>query len=218
TFDFESGFMEWVEMGVIADQDYRHLVAGRDCAGLAALWADPGWAADADDVLDLPAGGLRATASLIDVARGTMYALTATALDDFSSIAQHREPASAEPSLATTFDDGTPSGETRSVVCHRGECVTDTWAEPVDAASAALLVREARGDFVISESIGAATEWVVTYPTRAYYPDGRPLVTSFANLFLADRSGNFLGTTPDPVPQPPGFRDTTYEFVHEQSV
>ncbi|MFU8833086.1 MAG: hypothetical protein ACNA7J_13170, partial [Wenzhouxiangella sp.] len=133
----------------------------------------------------------------------------------------HTAPGESEPNLATTFDEGTPGGQTRSVVCHRGECITDTWAEPIDAASAALMVHEARGDFVISESIGARTEWVVTYPTMGYYPDGHPLKGAVVSLYLADRSGAFVEPSPDviPIPPPSDFRNkTTYWVSHLQSV
>ena len=218
--DFESGFIEWVEMGVASGypdhQDYRDLVNQRDCDGLMALWSDPDWA-HADAVLNPPAGSLRATASLINVERGTMYSLTATALNHFSTIAQHTDPSSPEPNLSTTFDEGTPNGETRSVVCRQGECVTSTWPSPLDAASAALMVTEAYGDYVISDSMQASTEWVVTYPTRAYYPDEHTFTRANLKLLLTDRSGRIFEGVNIGLP-PPGVRYRTYGFAHERSL
>lgn len=201
SFAEREGFVEIFEMGVLVPSP-EGLSDIRDCERLHTRWTEGEWSIDPDDSVSEPTGALRASASLINVERGTMYSVVATALAGFSDIPQHSLPSDPAPNLATVHDAGTDTGTTTSRVCDQEDCFEDQWARPIDAVSAALTAYEVTGEFVIEPEIGASTEWVVIVPTRHYYDEEEPLSVTRVNMFVIDRQGNgqahpcFLPTRP----------------------
>lgn len=195
------GFVEIFEMGELTAHD--ELVNEHDCEGLRTLWDEGDWAIDANDGIAEPKGSLRASSSLIDVSRGTMYSVVATALAGFSDVPQHTPPTDPTPNLATAHDAGTEGGATASRVCEQSTCYLDQWARPIDAVSAALTTHELTAEFVIDPAIAASSEWAVLFPTRHYYEQGEPLSLATASLLIVDRQGErdveFCFRPPPPV-------------------
>lgn len=201
SFPEKEGFVEIFEMGVLVTSP-EGISDIRDCERLRTRWTEGKWSIDPDEDLNEPTGTLRASASLINVERGTMYSVVATALAGFSDIPQHTLPGDPAPNLATAHDAGTDAGTTTSRVCDQQDCYEDQWARPIDAVSAALTAFEVTGEFVIEPEIGASTEWVVIVPTRHYYDEEEPLSITRVNIFVVDRQGKgqshpcFLPTRP----------------------
>jgi hypothetical protein len=217
-FDFTAGSVEIVEMGVVDAQALRNAVSDDDCQAIADLWNDDAWAPEA--ALTPPEGGLRATARVVNVGKGTFYGVPATALKHFSNIVQHTAPSTAQPDLASTHDAGTATGETRSVVCDDDGCVEDFWENPIDAASAALITHTARDTYDISESLNARSEWIVTYPTQAHYADSQRFSSAVVAVSVFDRAGSEVpGAFNWRVPeQLPDFESATTTIIHQRSV
>lgn len=216
-FDFTAGSLEVVEMGRVVESPLAAHVRERECGAIVDLWNDSAWMPDA--ALSPPGGDVRAGARIINVPKGTLYGVPATALTDFSNIVQHEPPGSALPDLASTHDEGTSVGETRSVICAEGECVEDFWDNPVDAASAALMSYTARETFELSQSLFANSEWIMTLPTASRYPESHALASASVSMLIAERSG--LPWTGVVVPTPPNlpfFNATTVWLEHEASV
>lgn len=215
-FDFNAGSLEVVEMGIAVDPPLAAHVHERDCEAIVDLWNDGAWSPGA--ALAPPAGDIRVGARIINVAKGALYGVPATALKDFSNIVQHSEPGSAQPDLASTQDEGTAAGQTRSEVCVDGECIEDFWENPVDAASAVLMSFTARDTYNIADSLAAESEWVVTYPTVHYYEADNVLGTTLVSLLVSDRSGQTLYDNAVYIPEmAPSFSNTLW-LNHERSV
>lgn len=217
-FEFTAGSVEVVEMGVVDEQALSTAVSNDDCQAIADLWNDGSWAPEA--ALTPPDGGLRATARVVNVGKGTFYGVPVTALKHFSDIAQHTAPSTAQPDLASTHDEGTQAGETRSVVCDDDGCVEDFWDNPIDAASAALMTYTARDTYDISESLNARSEWIVTYPTQAHHDDSHRFSSALVSVGVFDRGGSEVpGPTYVLIPeQIPSFKSPTTKIIHKRSV
>lgn len=166
-----------------------------DCNAPRSAWLPPAgaWLADgAQDIL-APTGGLAGNASIVDVADGTMVSYAAVALVDFYTDAAapgalHGQPGSELPNLASASNG---SGSVFADVDVDGigpvREVFPAGARAVDAVSLTLMRSTLSNDFVADPSLGAATEWVVTFPTRGYYADTAQLaLPPFSNPFRDD--------------------------------
>lgn len=188
-----SGYLEVIEMGTIIDTDISNLVNEFDCDALNALWAENGqWNNDPSFGLVAPSGGLRGTASVVNVERGTLYSFVASALTGFSDIPQHSAPGELLPDLTTAHDAGTDNDATTSIVCQKQACIEDTWENPADAVAVSLLARQLTGDFSSETSVRASAEVVLAFPMRKFYFDvGHTGVQSNISFsfFVYDRTG-----------------------------
>jgi hypothetical protein len=141
-----------------------------------------------------PTGGLFGGAAVVNVAAGTYINYNADAIEDFTSdLTLHSSPGELSPSLnnannapggSITDVFGTiPANGARSIVFDNGRIVVSNWpsaagvARPapgqrvrsIDAVSAVLAQDTIANEFVTDSSIGAASEWVVTFPTKRFY-------------------------------------------------
>lgn len=223
SFGPQVGYVEIFEMaGTI---DHKSLIQDHDCQGLVALWTTGDWSGNSNSGMDEPSGTLRGSASVINVEKGTMYSIVATALEAFSDIPQHEPPASPLPNLTTAHDAGTDSGTTTSQVCSHGTCYENQWSRPIDAVSAALSAHEVTGEFVIEESINASSEWILNFPTMHHYEETETLSFAHVSLLVVDRQGEreLDGTCDGPqFPTPPPSADfecqTTFETEYTRSL
>jgi len=169
-----SGFIEIIEMAEVSSSGPLHaeinqLIRNQDCDGLQSLWDSGAWATDVSTGLRKPSGGINATASIINVERGTHYGFDAIALQDFSDIVQHHSPGEPKPDLSSAHTADTDAGETTSMVCFELGCESYRWEKPIDAVASALAAFSLRDDFVTDEAIGAETEAIITFPLRYQY-------------------------------------------------
>ncbi len=188
-----------VEPGQLAEE-VTHLANGtpRDCNAVVAAWAAGGvWAQDGTSGIDLPTGGLHGTLSVIDVAAGTMFAYEATALTRFYTNAQapgalHRTaPTDNAPDLRSA-DNGNSQVVVDLPADDTGPALAETFAVPAatpDPVTLALLSYSALNEYNTEPTLGSATEWVVTFPTKAFYTDvasNAAVGAPFTNAFQDD--------------------------------
>jgi len=197
------GYVEMIEMGSI---DYfspngfgfflTHINnRPADCSFLEAAWLAAGtpggsgiWFNNPFVDMDPPTGGLFGGAAIVDVADGTYINYNAEAIDGFSAAILHTNPSTQFPNLA---DANSPTpGVVTSYVFDRGRLITSNWLTAggggANAVSAVLMREAVFNEYEVDPDLGAASEWVVTLPTRKLYVTGP---TTFAAPFTAGWNG-----------------------------
>ena len=219
--DASHGYIEAIVMGVPESP-----VALTGCLPLAHHWnSETGlWSQGQDPNSHMQGTGsrtMRGALTLVNVQKGTSYAIPATALREFSDIAQHTEPSSPLPDLASAHDSGTAEGATRSRVCDANHCEEDSWALPRDAVAAALMASSLRGEFTNSPTLAGKSDLVFTYPLRHHFAeeDQAQLGAAQPHLYTYDRSGMAAGGTVLICPGPnPLACDPPWELDHSESL
>jgi hypothetical protein len=209
------GFFEMIEMGEIVNRERTSLTAithgangvPANClqverAWLPAIAAGPEvtyWTINPLADMEAPQGGLFGTASIVDALAGTMMSYDADAIDAFSDIVQHTAPDQPTPSLASAHS----SSETAvAQVFANGGLVNSTYtlAQAVDAVSAVFVQDAIFNEFVTSASVGGASEWVVTFPTKQFYADqaivGAAAIAPFTRVFPTQAFGENSDVAP----------------------
>jgi hypothetical protein len=165
------GYFEILEMGTIVhgsalETSVTHVpnlsapnASKPPCTGLPITAAFPAG-------LTVPSGGLFGSASLINVNEGTDYSYDAVALDGWSTVPQWTEPGSALPTIANVTPkvsvviDNTSAG---------GRAIRSVWTLGRDAVSAIMMRSHVYNEYTVEPNIKAATDWVVTMPTKRFY-------------------------------------------------
>ena len=178
------GFFEIIEMGEVVDQasgsrstlEAITSVNGtpRACAQVQSAWGGGGyWTTNSNTDLLPPAGGVYGAAGIVDVALGTLYAFDATAIDGFSDVVQHTGPGNSRPNLSTAISDSAHDLATAYVPVGNTMIKADYPASTrgVDAVSAVLMADTLSNEFDTEPGLGAATDWLVVFPTKQFYVD-----------------------------------------------
>jgi hypothetical protein len=170
----QEGYVEIIEMGVVTDSgSFDPATAAthvdgkpQDCSVLTAAWSGGGqWVTNPNDGIIFSPGGLEGDGVLINVNRGTDYSYVATPIDNFALAQNHTAPGSLDPNLAD--NSGTSSVFTSAAGV--AGVVTSTWANRIDAVSAALMHESVINEYTTDTGLSAATDWVVTFPTKRFY-------------------------------------------------
>jgi hypothetical protein len=208
-----AGYFEMIEMGEVVNRERGSLTAithlstshaPENCAQIQRAWLPMGavpvqdtyWTVNALIDIDPPRGGLYGTAAIVDALAGTMLSYDADAIDGFSDIAQHTSPGSAAPSLATAR---TTSERVEAHTFSAGRPITSIYplAQAVDAVSALFVQDRIFNEFVTSDSVGGASEWIATFPTKFAYTDealvGSTAIPPFPKLFPITASAENAG-------------------------
>ncbi|MCF6301160.1 MAG: hypothetical protein L3J52_08600, partial [Proteobacteria bacterium] len=179
------GFIEIFEMGEInPSSDFAESIeiidgVPRNCQQITENWQDAGaWQLNPDDKLLPPAGGLQATASILNVGEGTAFTFKGLVLDNFypedtiwhTAPDNHQSPSMNDAMLA-------------SLLINDGEIIQSQWENGFEAVSALIMNNEVINDFAMNVSINAKTEWVLTFPTKHYYVNGDEVLEPFQNLY-----------------------------------
>ena len=175
------GYFEMIEMGVLTGDSAAAAThkdgVPADCDSLVDAWTvfddkdnDLGyWLEDPLEDIEAPSGGMFGGAAIINVTAGHMYSYDARAINDFATVRDpnlaplHNPPGDSSPSLnsggvtdATVFVDGT-------------SLPSDGLARGVDAVSFVFMHDQVMNEYTTEKLVGAATEWVLTFPTKSYY-------------------------------------------------
>lgn len=139
-----------------------------NCVSLVASWASGEWASDPSVDFDEPTGGLFGGASIVDVANGTNLSYNADAIDGFFTLANnaslHTGPGFTLPTLAQAQ---TNVGEADAIVFDNGNLITlDFVSGRPDAVSSVYMHDVIYNEFNTQASLGADSEWVITFPTK----------------------------------------------------
>jgi len=205
-----------------------------DCELLVNAWSniagvDGKWVEDSDGLATIPAktefleawtgGGLYGYATVINVPEGAAYGYDAIAIadqvaDGADGGVMHYEPGSVNPDFSNS------AFNTSSLIFNNGGVVEFNAAEgyAVDAVArlqalnATLMATAVHNDYVTDASIGATTDWVLTFPTkRAHVNRAVPIepfsetwdiptasACEYTSLTLVDREES----APPPPPAP----------------
>ena len=210
------GYIEVIEMGKVTDAQsstldaITHDSAGvpANCGQLVSAW-DAGaagyWVSNANIDLAPPGGGLYGSESIIDVGRGLMYAIPAAAIDGFSTVVQHTAPGSPSPDLGTASPD--PDGSVAAFVPAGSGMVEARFGKPEDAISALFMADRLYDAYVVDPGLDAATDWIVTFPTKRFYTDPALVGTSHRPFDEVFRNV---------PPTPPGSCSVFYPRVYDR--
>ena len=118
-----------------------------------------------------PGGGIVGSSAIVNVAQGTFFSFDATAIDGFFNATAYFFPSSLSPDLSDASVN--PNGFVSADIPVNGSYVTLNYPpdRAIDAVSALLMADQIYGDFDISATAGAATDWVMTFPTKRFYVD-----------------------------------------------
>jgi len=185
------GHVEMIEMGVLFNEGANlfnpataatHGANGipANCAILENAWTpNTGiWSVNNGRAVNAPNGGLFGTGSIVDVAQGRALTYNADAIDGFyRSLGQvdvggseadlHFRPGSVFPNLGQARNvlvGGIPVAQTNTFA--NGNLVRALFADGLDAVSASLMAQSIFNEYNLETGLGAASEWVITFPTK----------------------------------------------------
>lgn len=189
------GYVEMIEMGVVLNEGtnlFNPAAAAlhnngvpANCTILENAWAQGGaWATLSGRAMNAPSGGLFGSATIVNVAQGRAATYNADAIDGFWSNAGlpndadangtqnpagsqadlHRAPGTIDPSLA---DARTGVGIATARIFDNGFPVNIVYPSGLpDAVSAVLMARSIFNEYNLDTGLNAASEWVITFPTK----------------------------------------------------
>jgi len=192
----DHGYAVAISMGSLADGNARVAAENGDCEALVANWNEGAWSPDPLAGTNPQAGfeerapgPLAMNASVVNVQRGTLYAVPATALVSFSDIPQHARPASETPNLATAHDPGTNGGHTNARACSAGACATESYDSPIEAVAAVMTTTTLGGRFDLNPGLGAHTDVILMSPLTRFFAGDVGILDGST---LLDRAGKLL--------------------------
>ena len=220
------GHLEIIEMGVVTDPYLAaaatHLAATgapADCGELQAAWDGGQWAADRHDGVASPNGGLFGGATIISGQYGRTLSYNADAIDGFYRGAStlHFPPGDTAPALDQAT--GAVAGTVSARVFSNGSLYEIDYSNGIDAVSAAFQARYIYNEYNLNAGLDAASEWVITFPTKRSYVHAPAARLPFTTRFTAAGSCHSYaikywnreertttrGLTVSPQPQQPGF-------------
>jgi len=234
------GHFEMIEMGTLTDDSETAkrvgsataathvLKAGKavplNCQQLVDNWSvinsvNGMWIADldapngrADMDVERNSGGLFGGAGVIKVSNGTMYTYNAKAIQGFDkdedSASLHYQPGSINPNLnsgdqyTATLFFGVPQDTAVALYYTRG----------VDAVSATFMHEYTMNEFNQNANLKAASEWIVTFPTKNWYVD-KAIVKNIQQVWTPKISdpgcGGWIPGEPFPARTGPNPSDST---------
>jgi hypothetical protein len=190
------GHIELIEMGILTNATQgsysatvNTLDTPQNCAQLVAAWDKGGyWATDPTTDIDPPTGGLFGSATIVNVARGTVQSYNADAIAQFytqGTRGEHTAPDALTPNIA--------SGNSLTATVYVNDVtMLLTYTRAIDAVSAVFMASKIDNEYWSATSMGAASEWVMTYPTKRFYVDpyyvGDKALLPFDSVFGGDQS------------------------------
>jgi hypothetical protein len=192
------GHFEMIEMGTLVGSsavDATH-VDGEpfDCGALVDAWtegpddifgsADDGyWIQDPLTDIEAPSGGLFGGGAIVNVQNGVMLSYDARAINGFSDTTVgndgplHSFPGTTLPSLNSgDRNDG-------RIFTDEGNTAFATFARSVDAVSFVFMHDAIMNEYATGGDLGAASEWVLSFPTKNFYVNGAAPVAPFVSLW-----------------------------------
>lgn len=131
-----------------------------------------------------PQNVVKGFSTLINVAQGKAMGVEATHIENFTTVRIIAKPGDLAPDLS--------NGDVLAhVFLNNGAPVAAAAANSVDAVSSVLMATSLINEFTSNSAVGAATDWVVTYPTKHHYTDS---TTSPTTVALDPFGRNFAGT------------------------
>jgi hypothetical protein len=200
------GYLELILMGDIAAGsplagDITHSTSSTPDGGTPPDCSQTSLDTDAPVSVVAPtSGGLFGSGTIINVPQGTFFGYNADAIDGFTNRALYHGTESLNPSLQdanTNEADLTPGTFARAYVFTNGALIKADYTLGVDAVSAVLMADTLYNEFLVNPNIGAATDWIVTFPTKRFYVDSdlypRASTQPFEQIFAGGESTVTVG-------------------------
>lgn len=172
------GYIEIIAMGDIIpgsplDKATKHKQNGVPDGGTPTCAAPVGDDTVTSANLVPPTSGLFGNAGIINVGEGTFFSYNADAIEGFTESKLYTTPSDLTPTLQQA---NTPSlaatGVARSYVFGAdGTLITADFARGEDAVSAVFMADHIYNEYYINPAQGAASDWVLTFPTKRFYVD-----------------------------------------------
>ena len=192
--DTREGYVEVIEMGVVSDATVAAGVLHNngkpsDCSAVETAWKSGGVFAQGSGIA-APTGGLFGSSAVINVAKGSAFAVDPLAIDNYSTKAQHYRPDDVNkfllPSLAS--GDVTSSSIMVKKASGENEMVVTEWNATADAClndgdsltpacgtnpypiAHVLLAPNVMNEYFLDPTDGydGHTDWVVTFPMKKH--------------------------------------------------
>jgi hypothetical protein len=215
------GHFEMIEMGTLTNDsetakgrlgtadavthaiDKDGVQAPADCQQLVDNWTanpDGMWIDDPDIDITRNSGGLFGGAAIINVGKGTMHAYDAKAIQGYDKKpgGNHRRPGGLVPNI----NDGSEKDATIFFGVPRNQAVQLWYNRGVDAISATFMHEYTMNEYNIEAALHAASEWVITFPTKNWYVD-RDILELIEDVWVPnpnDPDCDFW-SPPDPYPE-----------------
>lgn len=191
------GFVEVIAVGDTTpgdalDQTITHVQTGQPDGGVPAC--DPALLQHAAPIV-APTPNLFGSVAIVDVGQGTFFGYTPDALTGFTDTALAAGSSGSGPTLEDA-NTAIAAPLTRASVVVGNRPLDVDYEFPIDAVSAVFMADAIYNEYFADPSFGAATEWLVTLPTREFYTDpalAQTVVPPFGALFQNGRSDTFVG-------------------------
>ncbi|HEV7491462.1 MAG TPA: hypothetical protein VGO25_11685 [Rhodanobacteraceae bacterium] len=119
-----------------------------------------------------PTEGIFGSGTIIDVSEGTFFAYDADAIQGFTSVPLFSPASDTLVSIEDANSSEAVGGVARSYVSDgEGTSFALDYAFGVDAVSAVFMADTIYNEYVVDASLGASTDWVITFPTKNFYVD-----------------------------------------------
>jgi hypothetical protein len=145
---------------------------------------------DSEFMADWQGGGLYGYATVINVPTGAAFGYDAIAIADHVGAGatgsdMHYQPGDIRPNF------GDSALDTSAIVSVNGSAITLDFdgdypaeaTERVQALNATIMASEIYNDYVTDSAIGATTDWLLTFPTKAFHVNGTEPVEPFSKLW-----------------------------------
>ncbi|MFK8013361.1 MAG: hypothetical protein AB8B80_15075 [Marinicellaceae bacterium] len=168
SYRMNEGFIEVFEMGVVTGASAAAAIieedTAPDCSVLQNAWNSEGyWTNNPETDMLPPSGGITGNVTIINVTKGLAISQEPTAFENFSDDILNFNIDHDSPSLA--------DGSVNAQIEQDGAIVNTNWPTGYQAISALLMKNQISNEFVLTDVIGANTDWIVTMPTKQYHTD-----------------------------------------------
>lgn len=192
--------------------DNWSVINSKDGMWIADMKADGGMVADLD--IERNSGGLFGGAGVINVGNGTFFSYNAKAIQGFDKDRDgkslHYKPGNIHPNLnsgdqrTATLFFGVPQDTAISLSYNSGYSV--------DAISATFMHEYTMNEFNQNPALAAASEWIVTFPTKSWYTDPQLVQNLVKNVWIPKISdvgcGGWIPGEPYPTRSGPFYTDS----------
>ena len=186
------GHVEVIEMGVLSDTGTQkwatfatHGPDGvpSDCSKLVAAWSskngvDGAWKKNPNDGVLNATGGLYGLSNILNNADAAAFGVEPAAIEGFwvgNETDNHTNPGDTLPDLS--------EGITSSIVPNNGVAYTLSFDDGVDAVSSLFMTKSISNDVMMNPDLAGLTDWVITFPTRRYYVQGKTATSPFTDPY-----------------------------------
>ncbi|MCB1554049.1 MAG: hypothetical protein KDJ14_09600 [Xanthomonadales bacterium] len=165
-----NGAVEVIERGGLSG-DLANLTIAKACADLVQAYLNFDSNPRAGQVV-APSGDIEATVQVVSVTEGRIFSVPGVALQGF--VGQPRTELKIAEPVDRFFTPIPESGAVDFVTqSERGRLRFDV-ARGADAVSSLFMSESTRGEVYTAPGLGAATSWILSFPTKAAYVSAQP--------------------------------------------